>query len=851
MTNQPNQTVTIRFVVDAQAAIAGAKNFRAEVETLKEKMKAAAAESGSKFKDLAVAMQAAAKISYQKQIDNVKEFGVEGQKTGDIVTNRFREIAAAATQTTKAISTATTELNKGAGKASGGFTVLGGAIASALGFGAAQMIGRLIGLFRDFIGLLVTSTQYAYELAKGMYQLNVGVNALRRAGVDITFKQVDDQLNKLKTDFGIFSKKELVEGASAFLNLNRDMGFTAEQLFELQENIATLAIVNGRAMDEVQKTVALALSSGYTEGLQRLGVSINRVTIAEEAQRLGFAKSYMALNEKQRALATYNLILEKTSVYSADLLNYQKTLPGRIDETRAAIVDASAKTGESLLGVSLAWEKLKLNVINSIGIMATFIKGLNEAEKRYADEEEEILGRRLTAWEKFIVKIKSSQDWAANVINFFENGIPLPTSEPENVPEVTPQTDEGLTQDQVDIVDSAGQKILDLQRQYDIDRRDLAIDLQNDLARIERDGQQKLEDLASSHAQKMLDIANKASDEIRDANLRYALDVQQAWDEYYSNVAAAAEKHANKLLSIEENYQEKLQKLREGFLFDLEDAVRLRDARSILQLIKRYNIERHQADRERDQNIREENRAYAEQLHELDRQRNIRLKKLQQELALRLQMIATARDRELALEQEAYTHKKLEQEAENKQDIEDRNLKYQQDLAALALHFDDRLKEIALGLANELKVTAEGMNAVLGVLQSAIGPGGAATRLFDYYVAYAQAAMAAAMAATAMLPTIGPPAPIHGRAKGGIDIANTPTNLTFGEAGPEMHMFIPLSKNLADLGASVGGTPTNGGNGNKSSKIKLEVLLDPRLEGRIVDATLDSVADIIIRRVGR
>jgi hypothetical protein len=612
-------------------------------------------------------------------------------------------------------------------------------------------------------------------------------------------------------------------------------------------------------MDEVQKTVALALSSGYTEGLQRLGVSINRVTIAEEAARLGWDKGYTALTEQQRALATYNLVLRKTAVYSDDLLSYQETLPGAIDTATAALTDQSAIIGESLLPYYVKLLETWVKIVKAFRVDIQFGVGLTGVQEQAIADREAILGRELTTWEKITEKFKAGADYAAAVINNAFYGIPMPSE--MMIPEapVIPKETPALTDDQIEAVESINEKILDLQADYDNDRRDLAIDLQRDLAEIEQDGADKIADIMADHAQKMLDIANKASDQIRDAQLRYDLDVQQAWDEYYGNLASAAESHGNKLLKIEEDYQEKLKRLKEGFLLDLEDALHERDARQVLRLIRQYNLDRTQATRERDQNLRDESRAYQEQLHELDRQRRERLKKLKEELELRLKMIVTQRDRELALEVEKYNHKMAQQRAENIKEREERLLKYQQDLIDLETHLNDRLMELAKGLAAELTLTQEGMQGVLDVLKSYLGPGGAATKVFDYYVAYATAAMAAVAQAVAAMAVVfsgnsitypggkpGKPGTTPPKAQGGLEYADRPTTALFGEAGPELALFLPLRGGMGSISTSTKAPVPEMRQGDKG-RLQVEVLLGAGLEGRIIDRALNNVASVVLR----
>lgn len=900
MTDSPDEVIIIRYVLDAQDAITKAKSLQAETDKIRTEMQLMAAKSNVSFKELAAAMKTQALEQYKAAIVGIKT-ALQANlstvtKNTDAITQYNQQAQAAMsatkstyTQTTQAITAATTQLQQAnkqftqvgtsAKGAAGGFSVLGQAIGTALGFGTVQLIGKVIQGIRELIQYLSAAAQSGYEFAKGLYQLNVGVNALRRAGTDITFVDVLTQLQKLKKEFGIFATKDLVVGASAFLNLNRDMGFTKDQLFALQDAVATLAVVNGRAMDEVQRTVALALSSGYTEGLQRLGVSINRVTIAQEAATLGWDKGYTALTEQQRALATYNLILEKTKVYSEDLFEYQKTLPGQIDATSAEIIDINAKTGESLLGVKLLLEQTKrawAEFVQWIADNSIVIEFLKEIENIISATANKTELPRQHIYEPFSMIGKAAADGTVQIKNigdaFVEankraeefyatvNGnVPTSLGGVNPAPPVSPK-ETGLSEEQALALEGLSDKILNLQEQLDIDRRDLNIDLQRDLAQIEADGADKLEELAANHAQKMLDIANKASEQIRDASEKYTLDVKQTWDDYYSNVASAAEKHTNKLLKVEEDYQEKLKRIKEGFLMDLEDALHARDARQVLKLIKQYNLDRTQATRERDQNLKEEERTYREQLHELDKQRSERLKKLAQEFKLRTEEIIRQRDRELALEVEAYNHKIAQQVSQNEQDKIDRETRYAEDLADLNTHLQDKLKAIAQSLIDEGTLTGQGMDAIYNIMKQYIGPGGLMEALYMYYVQMRNAAMSMGGFKTppmSQLPTNKAKGGIEitkskSYASGGMEIANKPTVAVFGDAGPELHLFLPLSGSLSNL-SSTGKSelPTMKKGGEGKGKLQVEIMLGMGLEGKIIDRALNQVAEVTLRSVKR
>lgn len=997
MSDQADQTIVVRYVVEAQDAIAKHQELRTAMLQVKTQIKELAAQTGASYKQMSEAMvkafsgkelQKAANITKENPLlkgqafadattkinaykaamsSAMSEIGKEVQNTGTIWTTSSKNIiqqqraeAEVVKQAQKqeqqakreatqawlkdnqqqanAMKYLAQESKTNADKTKSSFSAITTGIAAALGISAINMVRNFFQIFTNYAQEAIQS---GYEFAKGMFQLEVGVNALRRAGTDITFGDVLQQLKKLKTEFGIFSTKELVVGASAFLNLNRDMGFTKEQLFSLQEAIATLAVVNGRAMDEVQKTVALALSSGYTEGLQRLGVSINRVTIAEEAARLGWDKGYTALTEQQRALATYNLVIKKTAIYMDDLLKYQNTLPGAIDTTTAAIVDATAETGKNLLGLKYLWSQVKLATVEyfnsvtkkvptiswlnllpaaySIVLIYNWIVKLGDAFYKIQKHWEalknafsevfivplapifELISKLVTEVKNELKELAKLQPfstiisaaktfkyvlgevkeslggiieyldalWKLTPFGFmldkasdFVDRVKSILAEKISVksPEVAKIDVAALTDDQLELIASAGDKILDLQTDYDNDRRDMEIDLQRDLAEIEADGAREIEDIMASHAQKMLDITNKASEQIAEAQIRYDLDVQQAWDTYYSNLASAAESHSNKLLKIEEDYQEKLKRIKEGFLMDMEDALQARDARQVLKLIRQYNLDRTQAKRERDGNLKDEERAYQEKLHELDRQRRESLKKLKDEFRLRTEAIIRQRDRELDLEVEKYNHQMARQREENQRERDERLAKNKQDLAELKLHLDDRMKLIAEDMAALGITTAAGMQAVVDAMNAYIGPGGAADSVLAYFVANVQTNIANAMGSVLSIfaamnlarlgfeyPTTLPTDPDTGpHAKGGMEYANKPTTAIFGEAGPELALFLPMSGGIGSLSSSTKAPVPDMKQGDKG-KLMVEVLLGAGLEGRIIDKTLNNVASVILR----
>jgi len=952
MTDQADQTIVLRFLIDAKEILERNKQIREQVNGLKAEMKNMAADGKSAYADIARSMIEVSKIKMDTNIASLKAelspLVAEYNRLKGVVQEEARQTLATIeakkaainserqthNQYAASVRTGLQEINresrqlessmKGAGGASGSLVKsLGGMAGTAIG------ITSIVMLFQKLSGYLKEAAQAGKEFAQATFSMVVGVRALQRAGTDITIADVTKQIQILKKEFGIFTTKDLVVGTSAFLNLNRDMGFTRDELFKLQEAIATLAIINGRSMDEVQKTVALALSSGYTEGLQRLGVSINRVTIAQEALNLGYEGGYTALNEIQRGEATYNEIIRKTNIYQEDLLEYQKTLPGQIDATTAALEDQKNMIGEELLPVWLQFLKVILEVVTFFreDLFSNATQDMTEYVSAYKAWLEAQKGGELTTQE-------ATHAWTAAVEEYREIMRQLEESgEEKTIDEIIAErfgtpglgdvpvadlADERLAEQVSSVIEDQLDEIKSIQEDFQEDSKEAWEDYQQDLEQLEldhfrrreelfRDFIRKIDELRREHDRRVdeleLDNARRIDDINReydvamaDLALEESMGAADIWANYYNSLASAEANYRNRQIDAETKYQETLLRLREGFLLDLEDALQVRDARQVLKLIRRYNLEKEQADRAFDQEMDRLRREHEERLAELARQRDERLRQFYEELAakratLELEHIRKLEDEKRRFEQEKaeedlryqqqrddakrnWGYAKEDEKIRYEQDKEDRDARYTQELLDLDAHLQSRYDKIALALGEELGYTDEMMEAVRVALNDTLGPGGEADAIYSYYTQRAVAAMQSAAGAISYISALEnmlrrpgsswwlrnmdgddsnfvtpEDKPIKlGMANGGIAVADKPTNVTFGEAGTELAAFVPLKdiasipSALANIGKGMGASTSGGGN------MRIELWLDRYLEGRIVDSAVDNVADVILRR---
>jgi hypothetical protein len=689
----------------------------------------------------------------QQKRQQTKEWLVENQQQA----NMFKQTKIAVDSTKDSYIDLRTALSS--------FGGIGSMLATAL-TGPLGIILTIIASIKVLGTKLKEAAQAGYEFAKAVYQLQIGINAIRKTGVEITLQDVYNNLDKLQAKFGIFSRKELVEGSAQLINLTRDFGFTKDRIFELQNAIATLAVVNGRAMDDVQRTAALAISSGYTEGLQRLGVSINRVTIALEAQRLGYGRNYMSLTEQQRAQATYNLILQKTKKYQDDLEEYQKTAPGRIDRAKASFTNLATTIGEQVIPVwadFVGWlgksaEALENNIKKATELRA---KGIYSYGSRYGTAQYVSPTPRIEKSKEPIIET-----------GFLKNAI----EDYENLMESLNEASSALWDKTLEIQEDYTEQLNDNYEDWLRKKEDLLIRYNQKLDDIEQQYVQKLEDLDIKVAQQKEDAWRRYYQELEDINIWY-------------NQAIANEnyEYQQKLLKSEEDFQNKMRDLRQKFLFDLEDAIQERDAKQAMLLIRRYNFDRQKAQQEREDNREELKRQYLEELAELKRQKARKLAEARDELNRKFEDIQREYQRELEelqiWKQREYEERELWYQRELEQ--AEKNYKYQNERAAKSRN--DALKDMVKDFTKEYKLTAKKWSELLKLTDAYIGENGALRLLMKNFQAFWL------MANPLLFPsTLSPMQQVNwggAYASGGEITVSKPTLALFGEGGMETATF--------------------------------------------------------------
>lgn len=373
----------------------------------------------------------------------------------------------------------------------------------------------------------------------------------------------------------------------------------------------------------------------------------------------------------------------------------------------------------------------------------------------------------------------------------------------------------------------------DLQKALDEMNREILesqIKLAQDMEEAQIDLGRKLVDIAEEYANKRADAERDYASKITDINSSYREKLSDIRNDEVEENAKAR----NDELEREAEFQNKMLELKEKYLMDLEEALHERDARQVLRLMKQYNLDKAQAERE----------------NALDRQSAARdLQEKKRQFARERADAENERKTKLAQAARDYQDKLAQLKADEEAERRAAQIAYERKMQDLNREMHNRLSLVAAGLVQEFKLTKSGLDAIYALYKMYFG---AITGVYS-----AMNTMLAGQSMTLamnQLYTTNPSSSGGGRstttkafAEGGMMIADRPTTVTFGEGGtPELAQFTPIGKNGRDVNklfSNLGSAGSSSGSG----ALEIDLTLSPDLEARVIKKSADNVANVITR----
>lgn len=763
---------------------------------------------------------------------------------------------------------------------------------NSLGGIAKFVFGSILGItavtaLRNIISWMMQGVSQAIEYQRSLTLIQIGIRALEREGFDTTIASWTEKLAEFKKMFPVFTQQEIVGAFSVAILKLREYGATQEQINRILGISATLSIAYGRDFQEMTNAVTGAITRGYYEALQSMGIAIGRINVMQRALREGMAGSFTQLSEQERFQLAFNILDDNVKEIEEDAKNLGTEGEAafiRLRKATADATDAQRKLGESFVETRIRFEEFKASFLKLISAFpVTFsswsagidnfsahvsaaiaklsayvefvpsilsLQGfsvgveklnteLSKIDKKLGDERKKIamdflksavdVGADLKTdvFQPYLEYLRDTDAQALQEIHDYAAGV---TSGLEDVPPIDPivKYKEFITQmlnemkvkweeytsavrdldtqaalDRGKAWDEFYQKLIELQTANNERVREINKDADDSRIDAEKDYLKKLADLDAQYVKdkkKALDDLNKDLANLKkdydkqtaeDAK-NYAKDQKKLLDDLNKDLAKNQQTYNDNELQAEADFQNDMAKLRRDYLYDLEDALRERDAVQIMRLTRQYHknqqeaatqaaldkaqrakefaqqqedrrkqYEEDKAQRAADyaeqraeraaeyaERVAERKQEYEEQLLLLKQMLEEQRAQAQEDYKQQLQDIEDRRQQQLNENSITYAKERGQAEAEREQRNKEIDDQYKIEKDKLDAHLAEEFNAIADNLTKSYNFSKEKMGDIDKLITDEYGPNSAMAKFWD---AFSQYAMERALAADAWM----------------------------------------------------------------------------------------------------
>jgi hypothetical protein len=721
---------------------------------------------------------------------------------------------------------------------------LGGVIQGLIGVAAkgAGVIG-LLTVLKKLVDLISEAATNAIEfnalVAQSAVALRLQANSTGEAVISTSdyIERVTDVSNR----FGVM-RDSMIGATNQLLLMNQQMGLSEDQIFALATRGSALAKVFDKEVEPVMVNLAQFVATGLRSGLDDFALQLDEAAVRAKALELGFSDNLDTLTEQERAYVRLNLVLDQTAQFEEAAAAMAGTLSSRMDKATEQMDMAAEQIGNvfapALVWLKELWADVATGFANAIQLITVlWIK----TSSTIIAAMMATAATAIKIWDDFknltVGTLNDYRDLWSQA--FGDSQIQLMTEGTERM-----LGSAGELEDSLESLAGTAMRTSDTVVQAANEMADAFIDaaekFDEGMAQIARRFQDAMEDIARQFAQRRADAEADLQRDLRDIDRDAAIDRLDAIREYQVDE-----------IRLREDFQMDIRQLEERFLFDLEDAVRNRDARQVLNLQRRFNLEKKQ--REEDYLLRQKRlkEDFKIELQEIERQRIIR----------RQERYAQFQEELLDLQEQE--NRRREQARINRERAE-------RDLLDTIRR---RLLLLSEGAAQELEIERQKLTALRDALIAAYGPNGWIEQIYQNsisrrqallsrsfeatkaYVLAASSALAGAISGSQNYGYAGAQGALAGlggntgtplknvafRQRGGSILATGPTAFVAGEGRPERVDITPLSEST---GQPIAGF--RGGGASEAIRIELDVNASDELAINVADQAMSEIAEVIV-----
>lgn len=676
-------------------------------------------------------------------------------------------------------------------------------------FVAFASIATLVKKSFDF---LKSGTMDAIEFSETLGRIAIAQQLMSaRTGEAARSTEEQMQLIARLTELYDGSQTEVAQLVANLSLLSASYGLNNAETDTLIESSVALARVWGKDVLPIGNQVATFIATGYTQALEKLGIDLTKANQEQVAYAMGLGNNLDALTEAEQQQVRFNTVVQESEKFLEGAAALQGTYAGRVDRAKGSIKDQARILGqvfapawtiavEIFAKVVTGFVNLTKLLITIFGIAGAVITGFTSGiGAAFSVLVESIRNRTLpslkemgkafvetfqqTTHDSILAVAQTVDDNFGNIEENFES---LATTVEDSSDRVQGELDE-MTKAFIDAARRFDEGMADIQQRYE----------------------DQIADIESDFAQKRADARLDLERDLRDIDLQAAEKRIQATRDYL-----VADRR------LREDHMIEMRRLEARFLLSLEDAVRERDARAVLQLQRRYNLEKQEMEEDFDLRRKRLKENFQMELAEIERQRQLR----------RQQRILEFQEQLIDLQT---------QEGRRREQARINRMRRERDLIE---SINRRLQLVKAGAEGELAIEQAKLEALYNALYQAFGPNGWYEQLYARAAAIASGASGASGAGTVGPGTsgAGQVGQIYAYQRGGSFIAGSPMNLRVGER-PEQVDITPINQ---ATGAPLAGH--RGGGAQDRIQIELKVNADDRLIVEVADQTMGAIADVVV-----
>jgi len=660
------------------------------------------------------------------------------------------------------------------------------------------------------------ATKFAAELTVQTQELSDAfrINQLRGEENTATFR---DWYN-LAEEVADITGQSLAPATEAVTDSLRELGassdLTDDQITELIRTGAVFTKQYGGTLPQAINQLSGFINTGVNQSLETLGINISKARQNAKAWELGLGSNIDKLSEADQAYVRFALTIEELQMKTVGLDDGVRSFSDRLDDAARKSEQAKKELGDLFVPILVRWKEFRAQMFEGFAnIIKGVTLGLSKLASLFVSFFLAIGATAKAAWDTITTEgfgaLEGLGDmfldaWAQADAELFEF----------SVRQMTGGLDEfgKSAEGAADAVGEFGEEaaataeeveaFIEAARKYD-----------EGMARIEQRFLDRMDDITEQFRQRRADLETDFLRDLRDIDAEAAVDRLEAIRDYQVEEIRLREDHALEIRQLEERY-----------LLDLEDAVRDRDARQVLNLQRRFNLEKKQ--RQEDYNLRQkrlkENFSIEMQEIEFQRQRRRQERDLLEQLKNRLEALQAAADAEVAIQQDMLDRF-----------VDALNETYGTDGPWVQYH--QAAVETAQNAATEIH-KAQGQ--IIESLSQTEGAIRAHVRFQEEAAQRVNQAWASRYTGLA-----GETVNLYGstaRQRGGTVFATSPTNIMAGEGRPERVDITPLSAGT--------GQPSAGFRGGGGGRVEIDLNVDASelLMVEVADQTMNDMADVLV-----